>query len=122
MLLEKCGKENLNPRKTFQLLSLLPCKNTLLCHIQRVNYLVLIWKIFHEHFPCIPVPCKDNGWDILNNNIQPYWYEGLPIPYELTDAEIHDHDLSEDGSDMEENEQVAEPDSDEEFYLTNYDE
>ena len=79
------------------------------------------WKLSHEHFFYIPLPFKDNGWDSLNYNIQPYWYEGLLIPYEQTDAEIHDHDLSEDGGDIEESEHVAETHSDEEFYLTDYD-
>ena len=54
-------------------------------HATRVNYQVTIWKRAHIPKPVVPLPTEDNGWTLVNEIIEPKWFDGDILPTGLAD-------------------------------------
>ena len=54
-------------------------------HIKCVNYQVAIWKHLHIHNPVIPPSTVENGWVMVEENIEPNWCDGDVLPAQMAD-------------------------------------
>ena len=94
---ELCSDKALGTMKNMDMSSLPPCKKTLEQHLKRVIHTVGTWKQSHLPNPDIPDPVN-HGWILVNNVLQPHWFDDEEIPLNLADVEITDE------SDSDENE------------------
>ena len=56
------------------------CRGVLRQHINRINYIVEIWKSEHIANPEIPEPAEIHGWTLVNGNLEPLWIIGNMLP------------------------------------------
>ncbi len=83
-----CGnKRSDSLLRNFDMASLPPCKKSLHCHIDRVNYQVAIWKRSHVATPDIPGP-ERHGWICRNGLLVPHWFDGEEMPAQLPDSNL----------------------------------
>lgn len=84
---ELCSKDDkhLAHSRNVDLATLPPCGRSLEQHIRRVNYQVGIWKVAHIANPDIPDACNGHGWTLVDQKIEPLWYEGCVLPQQLAD-------------------------------------
>ena len=90
----KC-KENsdmISPSAHLELLSLPPCRKTLVQHIRRCNYQVAIWKRAHIAKVVPPSPTEGHGWRYDGNRLEPLWCEGDVLPPRLVDVLVQNED------------------------------
>lgn len=81
---ELCSKDDkhLAHSRNVDLATFPPCGRSLEQHIRRVNYQVGIWKVAHID---IPDACNGHGWTLVDQKIEPLWYEGCVLPQQLAD-------------------------------------
>lgn len=63
-----------------------------------MNYQVGIWKKAHIANPDIPDAGDGHGWALVNQKLEPLWYEGCVLPQQLTDI-AESVNTSDDGDD-----------------------
>ena len=74
--------------------------------MQRVNYQAGIWRRTDVPKPDIPDPVEGNGWQIVNCEIEPVWFEGDVMPVVLADI-LKDHLENEDDNLSDESDKVV---------------
>ena len=112
LLKKKCktvdNKIKVNQYVDFQRLP--PCRGVLHQHINRVNYIVKIWKSAHIANPGIPEPAEIHGWTLVNGHLEPLRILGNIMPDPVADL-MEDIPHGDDQDSEEEN--AAEDDDDE---------
>ena len=78
-----------------------PCRDSLIPHVDRVNYRVGQWK--HAHVPMyeLPKPEDGHGWMKMDGFLEPVWSRGPILPPSLVDL------LDTPEEEQEENEEEA---------------
>ena len=109
LIKEKCGSENgsIKLRKNVDLSILPPCSRVLLQHIRRANYQMCINRNAHIPVADVPSPTDGHGWQLVDGNLEPLWFDGEIVPpvvvenagddnQELTDSENDSEDEASD--------------------------
>ena len=84
VLSKKCNNdERINPNKSIDFSSFPPCSSTLMEHIKRVNYQVMIWKCAEQQFIEMEDP-TEHGWTKVDESfLEPTWTKEDILPEEL---------------------------------------
>ena len=109
LIKEKCGSDNgsIKLRKNVDLSILPPCSRVLLQHIRRANYQMCINRNAHIPVADVPSPTDGHGWQLVDGNLEPLWFDGEIVPpvvvenagddnQELTDSENDSEDEASD--------------------------
>ena len=59
--------------------------------LKRVNYRVGIWKRAHIAKPVYLEPTHDNGWQCVDEMIEPKWVSGEFIPQQLSNVLVEEN-------------------------------
>ena len=89
------AKDPLHKRKSVDASSLPPCEAELQQHIHRSAFVVKMWADADQQ-TIDQRPPPENGWDLITNQYDIIWFEGLQLPDTLVpdreDAQCEDDD------------------------------
>ena len=87
LIKEKCGSEDgfVKLRKNVDLSTLPPCSRALLQHIRRANYQMCINRNAHVPVLDVPSPTEGHGWQMVDGNLEPLWFDGDLVPPVVVD-------------------------------------
>jgi hypothetical protein len=98
LLKAKCGNtERIDHTKNIDFGTFPPCRDSLVEHVNRVNFQVAVWKRAHIALPEVPNPSPNHGWIWQDNILEPLWTRGDILPQRLVDI-LDDRCCEEDDS------------------------